>query len=622
MSLRGVRRRSNLFFEQRLLRCARNDSPSLVCRHALRRLGVSGVLGVWESGNREQLLARTRGVGRNMSYFSDSETPRQSRDSQTGCPCRFALLVLSSLLLFAPIARADEPQSPLQGFAATTPSEIEHAVADVGARNDPTALPVLEALRDRRLRVAEDGMLYIVSEDGASVREAASGTVATVAVDQLRTPVVSNVVRRTLLPVIAQLQLQAADAAVRLAAAEELNKRARPEAIEPMRAALAKETDPRVRAVLEVALAQVQLSSPDPQARLEAITMIRAAGNLGLKSKLEELLSEREDGSFSEPDPAVRQAATDALSSFARTQFWISTVGNLFYGLSLGSILLLAALGLAITFGLMGVINMAHGEMLMIGAYVTYVSQRLFQAYVPAAFDYYLVVAIPGAFVVCGVIGMLMERSVIRFFYGRPLETLLATWGISLILIQSIRSLFGAQNVEVANPSWLSGGVEVLYGVVLPYSRLAIILFVVLVVVSIWLLLQRTRLGLYVRAVTQNRAMAACMGIPTARIDMWTFGLGSGLAGLGGVALSQIGNVGPELGQAYIIDSFMVVVLGGVGNIAGTVLGGLGLGLVNKLLEPAAGAVLGKIGVLIFIVLFIQYRPQGLFALKGRMAEG
>jgi urea transport system permease protein len=350
--------------------------------------------------------------------------------------------------------------------------------------------------------------------------------------------------------------------------------------------------------------------------------MIRTSGNLGLKTRLEELVAKREDGSFAEPDATVRQAAEDTLASFARTQFWISTVGNLFYGISLGSVLLLAALGLAITFGLMGVINMAHGEMLMVGAYVTYVIQRLFQAYAPAVFDYYLLATIPAAFLVCAGIGMILERSVIRFLYGRPLETLLATWGISLALIQSVRLLFGAQNVEVANPSWLSGGVEVLYGVVLPYSRIAIIMFVVLVVLLMGLLLQRTRLGLYVRAVTQNRSMAACMGIPTARIDMWTFGLGSGLAGLGGVALSQIGNVGPELGQSYIIDSFMVVVLGGVGNIAGTVLGGIGLGLVNKLLEPVAGAVLGKIGVLIFIVLFIQWRPQGLFALKGRMAEG
>lgn len=520
------------------------------------------------------------------------------------------------------VARADDSPSPLQGLAATSPADIERAIAELGARNDLTVLAALEALRDRRLRVDEGGTLYIVSEDGTLVREAISGTAATVVIDQLRTPVVNNMVRRTLLPVIAQLQLQSADPAVRLAAAEELNKRPRAEAIEPIRTALAKETDTQVRAMLEVALAQMQLSSPDVKTRLDAITSIRTTGNLGLRSQLEALLTKRDDGSFAEPDETIRQAATDTLASFERTQFWISTVGNLFYGLSLGSILLLAALGLAITFGLMGVINMAHGEMLMVGAYVTYVSQRLFQAYAPATFDYYLLVAIPAAFVVCALIGMVMERSVIRFLYGRPLETLLATWGISLVLIQSVRLLFGAQNVEVANPSWLSGGVEILYGVVLPYSRLAIIVFVVLVVVAMWLLLQRTRLGLYVRAVTQNRSMAACMGIATAQIDMWTFGLGSGLAGLGGVALSQIGNVGPELGQSYIIDSFMVVVLGGVGNIAGTVLGGLGLGLINKLLEPVAGAVLGKIGVLIFIVLFIQRRPQGLFALKGRMAEG
>jgi urea transport system permease protein len=530
---------------------------------------------------------------------------------------------LSSIVLLVTFAHADDSPSPLQGLAATSFADIERAIADMGVRDDIAALPVLEALRDRRLRVDENNKIYIVSDDGSKVRDAISGAESAVgAVDLMRVPVVNNAIRRTLVPVLAQLQLQSADAAVRLGAAEELNKRPRPEAIEPIRKALAKETNGRVRAILEVALAQMQLSSPDSHVRLEAINMIRMAGNLGLKSQLEALLTTKEDGSFTEPDETVRQAASDALASFERTQFWISTVGNLFYGLSLGSILLLAALGLAITFGLMGVINMAHGEMIMVGAYVTYMSQRLFQTYAPATFDYYLLAAVPAAFLVCAVIGMLLERSVIRFLYGRPLETLLATWGISLVLIQSVRLLFGAQNVEVANPSWLSGGVEILYGVVLPYSRIAIIVFVIFVVVAMWLLLQRTRLGLYVRAVTQNRSMAACMGIATARIDMWTFGLGSGLAGLGGVALSQIGNVGPELGQSYIIDSFMVVVLGGVGNIAGTVLGGLGLGLVNKLLEPVAGAVLGKIGVLIFIVLFIQRRPQGLFALKGRMAEG
>jgi urea transport system permease protein len=534
---------------------------------------------------------------------------------------KLLFLVVGSIL--ANVAHAgDDLAALLRGLGASSPSEIERVVAMLGARNDLAALPALEALRDRRLRVDETGALHIMSEDGTTAHDVVSGAPASGDVSQLRTPVVSNVVRRTLSSVLAQLQLQSPDVAARLAAAEELNKRPRADAVEAIRAALEKENDARVRDVLEMGLVQVRLSSDDPQVRLEAIAMIRSSGNLGLRPHLELLTTQREDGSFAESDPAVRQAAAEALGSFERAQFFISTVANLFYGLSLGSILLLAALGLAITFGLMGVINMAHGEMLMLGAYGTYVIQRLFQAYIPTAFDWYLLAAIPTAFMVCALTGMLLERGVIRFLYGRPLETLLATWGISLVLIQSVRLIFGAQNVEVANPSWLSGGVEVLYGVVLPYSRIAIIVFVILVVSLMWLLLQRTRLGLHVRAVTQNRSMASCMGIAASRVDMWTFGLGSGLAGLGGVALSQIGNVGPELGQAYIIDSFIVVVLGGVGNIAGTVLGGMGLGMVNKLLEPLAGAVLGKIGVLIFIVLFIQRRPQGLFALKGRMAEG
>jgi urea transport system permease protein len=532
------------------------------------------------------------------------------------------IIMVASLFTVSAAGAASDLWTALQGLGATNPSDIERAVSAVGLLNDPAALPVLEALRDRRLRADDKGTLYILSDDGASAREAESGAPVSIEGLQLRTPVINNVVRRTLLPVIAQLQLQSPDAAVRLAAAEELSKRPRAEALEPMREALKTEQEDRVRTVLEVALAQMQLKSENPQERLEAIAMIRASGNLGLKPEIEALLAKREDGSFVEPDPAVRQAAAAAITSFERTQFFISSVGNLFYGLSLGSVLLLAALGLAITFGLMGVINMAHGEMLMLGAYTTYTIQRVFQGYAPAAFDWYLLAAIPAAFGVCAVTGMLLERSIIRFLYGRPLETLLATWGISLILIQSVRLLFGAQNVEVANPAWLSGGIEVLYGVVLPYSRIAIILFVIVVVALMWLLLQRTPIGLQVRAVTQNRPMASCMGIAAGRVDMWTFGLGSGLAGLGGVALSQLGNVGPEMGQSYIIDSFMVVVLGGVGNIAGTVVGGLGLGMVNKLLEPLAGAVLGKISVLVFIVLFIQRRPQGLFALKGRLAEG
>jgi urea transport system permease protein len=296
-------------------------------------------------------------------------------------------------------------------------------------------------------------------------------------------------------------------------------------------------------------------------------------------------------------------------------------VARLFTGISLGSILLLAALGLAITYGLMGVINMAHGELMMVGAYATYVVQNVFRAHLPGAFDLYLVCAIPVAFAVSAVVGMVLERTVIRFLYGRPLETLLATWGLSLILIQAVRTLFGAQNVQVENPSWMSGGVEIMTNVVLPWSRIAIVLFSGLVLLGMWLLLTRTRLGLFVRAVTQIRGMASSLGVPTARVDMMAFGLGSGLAGLAGCALSQIGNVGPDLGQSYIVDSFMVVVLGGVGQLAGTVTAAFGLGIVNKILEAWQGAVLAKIAILVFIVVFIQKRPQGLFAMKGRTVE-
>jgi urea transport system permease protein len=333
------------------------------------------------------------------------------------------------------------------------------------------------------------------------------------------------------------------------------------------------------------------------------------------------MLDKTPDGAPVEPDEKVRSAAAKTLAAIdgrlTRTEF----AGNLFYGISLGSVLLLAALGLAITFGLMGVINMAHGELLMLGAYATYSCQLLFRKFLPAHADWYLVAAVPAGFALAAAVGMLLERTVIRWLYGRPLETLLATWGISLVLMQAVRSLFGAQNVEVANPSWMSGGVTVLGSLVLSYNRLVIIAFAVFVVAGVWLILNKTRLGLFLRAVTQNRRMADCVGVATGRIDMLTFGLGSGIAGLGGVALSQLGNVGPDLGQGFIVDSFMVVVLGGVGQLAGTVIAALGLGEANKFLEPVAGAVLAKIAILVFIIMFIQKRPQGLFALKGRSAE-
>jgi urea transport system permease protein len=292
-----------------------------------------------------------------------------------------------------------------------------------------------------------------------------------------------------------------------------------------------------------------------------------------------------------------------------------------FSGVSLGSILLLVALGLAITYGLMGVINMAHGELMMVGAYATYVVQNLFRQHLPNAFDFYIIAAIPIAFMVSAIVGAALERTVIRWLYGRPLETLLATWGISLVLIQSVRSLFGAQNVPVENPAFLSGGVAVMSNLTLPYNRIAIIFFAFFVLTLVYLLINRTRLGLFVRGVTQNRTMASCMGVNTARIDTYAFSLGAGIAGLAGCALSQVGNVGPDLGQSYIVDSFLVVVLGGVGQLAGTVYAALGLGVLNKFLEGWTGAVLAKIAVLAFIVIFIQRRPQGIFALKGRSAD-
>jgi urea transport system permease protein len=322
-----------------------------------------------------------------------------------------------------------------------------------------------------------------------------------------------------------------------------------------------------------------------------------------------------------EDDAQVKAALQSALSTVEASLVWGERWAVVFSGLSLGSILLLVALGLAITYGLMGVINMAHGELMMIGAYATFVVQGVFQQFFPGAFDLYLLAAVPVAFCAAAAMGALLERGVIRFLYGRPLETLLATWGISLVLQQGVRSVFGAQNVSVENPSWMSGGVQIMSNLQLPWNRLIIVAFALGVLLAVALLISQTRLGLFVRGVTQNRSMAACMGVNTARTDTYAFALGSGIAGLAGCALSQIGNVGPDLGQAYIVDAFMVVVVGGVGQLAGTVYAALGLGVLNKFLEGWTGAVLAKIAVLVLIIVFIQKRPQGIFAMRGRSAE-
>ncbi len=516
-----------------------------------------------------------------------------------------------------------ELEKSLLGLGAKSRKTIKRSIKNIEALGDPIiALPALEALLERRLRMDdENSRVLILDETKTSARDVIAGNFMSVEGLKLRTPMINNSIRRLLRLVIAQFKLSSPNIKDRLLAVEELLKHPREEFRETASKALSNETDSRVADSLSLLMALIDLNCDDSERRVEAISIIGKSGSIDFKSELQELLEKNDDGSYVESNEEVRKVARKTIKGIENKQLFINQVGNLLYGISLGSVLLLAAMGLAITFGLMGVINMAHGEMLMLGAYSTYVIQNLFNTYLPSLFDWYLLAAIPTAFAVSCLVGMVLERSVIRYLYGRPLETLLATWGISLVLIQTIRSIFGAQNVEVANPSWLSGGIELLQGVVLPYSRLAIIVFVVFVVTLVWALFQRTRLGLNARAVIQNRPMAACMGIATSRVDMWTFGLGSGVAGLGGVALSQIGNVGPELGQLYIIDSFMVVVLGGVGKIAGTVAGAMGLGIVNKFLEPFSGAVLGKIIVLLLIILFIQKRPQGIFALKGRTVD-
>ncbi|MDD9969413.1 MAG: urea ABC transporter permease subunit UrtB [Myxococcales bacterium] len=525
-------------------------------------------------------------------------------------------------IVFAGTSTAGAQSVPQLARRLTTKDtrEVRTAIVALGKHKDPRALAVLEALEQRRLKAASNGQVFIAGPSG-DLADVATGKVVETP-PKTRRVSLTNATRRAVRKALAQLRLHSQDVEVRRAGARVVSQAPGADDAEYLRTTLEKETDSETKELLSLAVAQIDLKSDSAAQRLAAVRTIADVGELSLKPQLKAMLERDGAGRFSEPDPDVRAALTSAVSSLEGKELLVRVVRDIFYGMSLGSVLLLAALGLAITFGLMGVINMAHGEMIMLGAYSAYVVQDVFATAAPAALDWYLLAALPTAFIVCFLVGVLLERTVIRFLYGRPLETLLATWGISLIIIQVVRLTFGAQNVTVANPSWLSGGWELVSGVVLPYTRLATMAFVAAVVGFVWYLLRFTHLGLHVRAITQNRRMARCMGIPTERVDMMTFGLGSAVAGLGGVALSQIGNVGPELGQQYIVDSFMVVVVGGVGELAGTVVAALGLGTVNKILEPVSGAVLGKIMVLGFIILFIQRRPQGLFALKGRAAEG
>ena len=530
---------------------------------------------------------------------------------------RLLATLLACLALCAPHAQALEAAAVAK-LATGDSDERSGAIAALLAEADARARDLLQALLDGELSVAGERVLIV--RNNAAV-DAATGQPVTPLPEPREDISPNNRMRRELGAALAALDLLSQDPKQRRAAIEQLATAADQSVLPLVAKAIQTETDADLKSALAMIKASLEIKSGDPEARLAAVRTLSESDNPATKTLLLALLEKGADGQHAESDETLRAEAGRSLRAVEYRLAWGERIGLAFSGVSLGSILLLAALGLAITYGLMGVINMAHGELIMIGAYTTYVVQSLFRSHMPQAFDWYPLAAVPAAFVVAACVGMALERSVIRFLYGRPLETLLATWGISLALIQTVRSIFGAQNVQVENPAWLSGGVQVMSNVVLPWNRIVIIAFAVAVLIAMWLLLSRSRLGLFVRGVTQNRAMASCMGVPTARVDTWAFGLGSGLAGLAGCALSQIGNVGPDLGQAYIVDSFMVVVLGGVGQLAGTVYAALGLGVVNKVLESWSGAVLAKIAVLVFIIVFIQKRPQGMFALKGRAVE-
>ncbi len=488
-------------------------------------------------------------------------------------------------------------------------ARIEALTQAVAQGDDKTAL-YLQALADDVVKMAGDQV--IVVRDGQGL-DPVTGQAVAVPPDA-EDVMLNNRLRGEIDTALAALKLFSADVKVRRQAALSLLKEPDASRAALLEKALASEKDPAVQSLVRQARAAALLTSDVPNDRLLAARELAGSQQPETLLLLNQQLAQ-------EQDPSVQQQIQKSLAAVQDSLRWGERLGTLFTGASLGSILLLVALGLAITYGLMGVINMAHGELMMIGAYATYVVQALFREHLPQAFDAYLLVAIPVAFITSALVGAAMERTVIKHLYGRPLETLLATWGISLVLMQGVRSLFGAQNVGVENPSWMSGSLQLLPNLQLPWNRVLIIVFAAAVLIGVALLISKTRLGLFVRGVTQNRPMASCMGVNTARIDTYAFALGSGIAGLAGCALSQVGNVGPDLGQSYIVDSFMVVVLGGVGQLAGTVYAALGLGLANKLLEGWTGAVLAKIAVLVFIIVFIQKRPQGIFAMKGRSAE-
>ncbi|MGU3493246.1 urea ABC transporter permease subunit UrtB [Xanthobacteraceae bacterium A53D] len=531
-----------------------------------------------------------------------------------------AVLLLAAVVLLAFAAPATAQNAPgdiapaLEKITADSYSDTEAALGLLAASGNPRAALIVGALADGRLAFDPATKTVLVRDAAGALTDVATGAAVSPAPAGLKTVRLNNRVRRAIEAASGALSLMAPEPGKRMEAAAAVFRSRDAAQLPTLDAAIAKESVPDVRAALEQARAAILVTSPSASEadRLAAVKLIAARGDQEALALLANLPADA--------PPAVKAAAEQGIADINRSLAMWNAAQNVWYGLSLGSVLLLAAIGLAITFGVMGVINMAHGEMVMLGAYTTFVVQDFIRTAYPELFGWSLAIALPLAFLFTGLVGIIIERTVIRFLYGRPLETLLATWGISLMLQQAVRTIFGPTNKEVGAPSWMSGAFQI-GQLSITYNRLWIIVFSLMVFFALLIVLKRTSLGLYVRAVTQNRRMAAAMGIRTGRIDALTFGLGSGIAGIAGVALSQIDNVSPNLGQGYIIDSFMVVVFGGVGNLWGTLVGALTLGVANKLLEPFAGAVLGKIVLLVCIILFIQKRPRGLFALKGRAVE-
>ena len=539
----------------------------------------------------------------------------------------FSWTILGFILMLPTLSIGQEGASDVAFSAAVanlksgSMQERGLAIEQLALVRKPQAIVILQALLDGcLLKLKTDDKLVIGEEveEGYRLTDAQSsedlGTVDRSATQKIT---LTNSLRTALRNIIGRLQLNDNDAGVRLAAVNALGKAVDAESLTLLQDHLSMEQDESVQKAIKLILGLEQLNSTDKALRLAALELLKGQVNQNVVNRLNELVEKDAEGQYLEADSDVRNLAKTALVKINSQLQLYAAIETLFFGLSLGAVLVLAAIGLAITFGVMGVINMAHGELMMLGAYTTYVTQQL----MPDHLGLSLLIAIPAAFINSALAGIVIERSIIQFLYGRPLETLLATFGVSLFLQQTVRSIFSPLNRSVATPEWMSGTLQINDFLSLTWNRFYILVFCLLAFVLLLQILKRTRLGLEVRAVAQNRNMAKAMGIRTSRVDALTFGLGSGIAGIAGVALSQITNVGPNLGQAYIVDSFMVVVFGGVGNLWGTLVAGFSLGIANKLLEPYAGAVLAKILVLVFIILFIQKRPRGLFPQQGRAVE-